>query len=145
VATLTLNRPTLFKRIKVRPPLVKPAPAPAQPTAAKLQEVEDQLLAAAMANHSNFDDAIESLLNDIDALPDSSAPRRASPLRHHRQLEAMEDLLLQAVMCSHPNRENAVERLLGDVVGDAAIDEQDEQRERAVFDREIDNDFDGMG
>lgn len=144
MATLTLSRPTIFKHIKVRPP-AKPAPArPTTPSAAKLQEVEDQLLAAAMANHLNFDDAVESLLAGLDALPETNAPRRASQLRHHRQIEQMEDVLLQAVMCSHPSRENAIDRLLGDVVGDAAIDEQDEQRERAEFDRGIDNDFDGM-
>ena len=142
MATLLLSRPTTFKRIKARPPAAK-AP-PVQPSNAKLQEVEDQLLAAAMANFSNLDDAIESLLSDIDALPQEDATRRANQLRHHHQVERMEDLLLQAVMCSHPNRENAVERLLGDFVGDAAIDEHDEARERADFDRKIDNDFDGL-
>ena len=121
------------------------AAAPAPISAAKLQEVEDRLLADAIAQHAQCDAALDGALDDIAVLSAELRRSRRRPLllRSATNLNRVEDLLLEAVVRSHPNRENALDRLLADVsADDRAAAEEDE---RARFDMQIDNDFDGMG
>jgi hypothetical protein len=150
VSTLTLDRPRATKtRNKTSSPKLSHSPRRLYarksntPSPAKLQELEDRLLAAALAHHPDSDRAIAHLLDDVEQLPAGHPTRQLTPLRRHHQLERMDDLLIQAMMRTHPNHDCAIDRLFADVVSDAST-EEDEQLERAIFDSQIDNDFDGM-
>ena len=150
MTTQTLERPQVVsKSIRRRSasfapaPAARSAPAPKKLSAAKLQEVEDRLLAATVAHHPNGDRALDRLLDDLERLPLDHPHRQLTPLRRHSQLERMDELLMHAVVESHPDRPVAIERLLADVVADAAMDD-DEHLDRLRFDMQVDNDFDGL-
>ena len=115
-------------------------------SSAVLAQVEERLLAAAVAHHPNSDTALEALLDDLDLMERSrSSTPRSLPAGEPSLNLRMEDLLLEAIVRTHPNRDAALDRLLSDACGDAALDCcHDETAERVQFDAAIDNDFDGM-
>ena len=144
-----LNLPSRAPKV-ARPKFVTVAP-PARPRkphdrASKLQEVEERLLADAIAAHPSCERAVSHLLSDLEKPGHVSAAKEArlTQLPHHSQVERIEDLLLEAIVRTHPNRGRAIDRLLGDVVGDAAIDDADTLAEHAAAEMTFDNDFDGM-
>src|SRR5688500_1602567 len=111
---------------------------------ARLQEVEERLLSQAMERHPGRERAVTHLLKDIEKPAGmTGALSRLTLSANVAQIERIEDLLLEAIVRTHPNAGNALNRLLGDVVGDAAID--DTEDEHALADMEFDNDFDGIG
>jgi hypothetical protein len=123
-----------------------PKPRRENATPAKLQEVEDRLIAGALAAHPGRERGVSHLLSDLEkpgAIAASVA--RLTQLPHAAQIDRIEDLLLEAIIHTHPNRGRAIDRLLGDVVGDAAIDDSDAFAQQAAADMDFDNDFDGLG
>ena len=123
---------------------------PQAPLPARLAEVEDRLLAAAVEHHPNRQRAIAHLLSDVER-PAALQPRRELPTANPSSTQRIEDLLLQAVLRTHPNRAHGINRLLGDVVGDAALDDDtasllhgEIEQELALSDTRTDTDFDGM-
>jgi hypothetical protein len=130
-------------------PAAAPAARPAadhleRPVAAKMENVEEQLLAAALEQYAADGEALDRALDDMAALSAELHRTRRRPLllRSTTNLNRIEDLLLGAVLRTHPNREQALDRLLADVI---VADDADEERARAEFDMGVDNDFDGMG
>jgi hypothetical protein len=123
VSTLTLDRPRATKtRNKTSSPKLSHSPRRLYarksntPSPAKLQELEDRLLAAALAHHPDSDRAIAHLLDDVEQLPAGHPTRQLTPLRRHHQLERMDDLLIQAMMRTHPNHDCAIDRLFAEIV-----------------------------
>ena len=112
---------------------------------AKLEEVENRLLAEAIEHHANIETALDGALDDMAVLSAELRRSRSRPLllRSATNLNRVEDLLLEAIVRAHPNREGALDRLLADVTDDEAVTAA-EVRERAEFDMGVDNDFDGM-
>ena len=146
-----LNLP--FRAPKVaRPKLITVSP-PVKPRkphdrAAKLAEVEERLLADAIAAHPSCERAVSHLLSDLEkpGRASTGANARLTQVPHHAQVERIEDLLLEAIVRTHPNRGRAIDRLLGDVVGDAAMDDADALADHhAAAEMSFDNDFDGLG
>ena len=139
-----------------RPLRARPLPAPVakrpaaaaghleRPNVLKLENVEEQLLAAALEQYAKDGEALDRALDDMAALSVEMHRCRRRPLllRSTTSLNRMEDLLLGAVLRTHPNRERALDQLLNEVV---PLDEGDEERARAEFDMQVDNDFDGLG
>jgi hypothetical protein len=123
-----------------------PAPLP-QPRIkpAKLEEVENRLLAEAMEHHAQVEAALDGALDDMAVLSAELRRSRRRPLllRSATNLNRVEDLLFEAIMQAHPNREGGLDRLLADVSDDddAALAIE---CAHAEFDMSIDNDFDGM-
>ncbi len=113
---------------------------------AKLEEVENRLLAEAIEHHAQVEAALDGALDDMAVLSAELRRSRRRPLllRSTTNLNRVEDLLLEAIVRAHPNREDALDRLLADVTGDETPVAA-EERARAEFDMTIDNDFDGMG
>jgi hypothetical protein len=143
VAVQTLpSRPRSTFRHRSAPARV--APQRCNPTPAKMQEVEEQLLAGAMAAHPGHNRGIAHLLSDVEKGVCSVAGQRLAQLPDAAQVERIEDLLMEAVMRTHPNRGRAIDRLLGDVVGDAAIDDTDSIASHMAAEMSFDNDFDGL-
>ena len=110
----------------------------------KLENVEEELLAAALEEYAKDGQALDRALDDMAALSAELHRSRRRPLllRSTTSLNRMEDLLLGAVLRTHPNRERALDRLLNEVV---PVDDVDEESARAEFDMRVDNDFDGLG
>jgi hypothetical protein len=111
---------------------------------ARIETIEEQLLAAAVDHHPRRERALDHLADDVAALSAEMERTRRGPLllRSTASLNRMEELLLEAVVRTHPNRGRALDRLLDDVAGDGAI----EPVPMAVIDPDfVDNDFDGMG
>ena len=127
-------------------PTASTAARPAQDIVnpAKLQEVEDRLLADAIEQHAHVEAALDGALDEMNGLSDELRHSRCGPLllRSTTNLNRVEDLLLEAILSAHPNREDALDRLLADVSDDEIAAARD--RARAEFDMAIDNDFDGM-
>jgi hypothetical protein len=112
-----------------------------------LERSEEGLLAAALAHHPHCAAALDALLDDVEQVDDATAAesRRVLPTGDVAREQRMEDLLLEAIVRTHPNRDAALDRLLADACGDAALEgSYDESAERAQFDQQIDNDFDGL-
>jgi hypothetical protein len=167
MATQTLARPKQFETInapirfavathrrRARSATALPMPSPTSTRRtrlnnAKLQEVEDALLASVMEHHPQHDEALERVLGELDALCGTVAAGRALLLRSSRDINRVEDLLLEAVIRTYPNRTRALDRLFDHIAADdACVDpenDQSELTERANFDMQIDNDFDGLG
>jgi hypothetical protein len=125
-------------------PKITPRRLEAHTMPARLQEVEERLLVQAMERHPGRERAITHLLKDIEKPAGmTGAISRLTQPTNTTQIERIEDLLLEAIVRTHPNGGNALDRLLGDVVGDAAID--DTEDEHALADMQFDNDFDGLG
>ena len=112
---------------------------------AKLEEVENRLLAEALEHHAQVEAALDGALDDMAVMSAELRRSRRRPLllRSATNLNRVEDLLFEAIMQAHPNGENGLDRLLADVSDDddsaLAV-----ERARAEFDMGIDNDFDGM-
>ena len=161
MSTQTITRPTTTRRtlrnhkpLHVAPaaragsrprPAEKPATATETVSPAKLEEVENRLLADAIEHHANVEAALDGALDDMTVLAAELRRSRRRPLllRSATNLHRVEDLLLQAIVRAHPNREDALDHLLADVTDDEAAVTA-EARERAAFDMGVDNDFDGM-
>lgn len=113
---------------------------------AKLEEVENRLLADAIEQHAQCDAALDGALEDMAVLSAELRRSRRRPLllRSATNLNRVEDLLLEAIVRTHPNRVDALDRLLADVSDDDTAAAA-EERARAAFDMSVDNDFDGMG
>ena len=121
----------------------KSAVASARIDPARIEQVEEQLLAAAIDHHPRRDGALDQLADDVSSLSAEVERSRRSPLllRSTASLNRMEDLLLEAVVRTHPNRERAMDRLLDDVAGD----DLSEPVPPALIDPTfVDQDFDGM-
>ena len=118
------------------PPRIKPA---------KLEEVENRLLAEAIEHHAQVEAALDGALDDMAVLSAELRRSRRRPLllRSATNLNRVEDLLLEAIVRSHPNREDALDRLLADVSEEEGAVAS--ERAWAEFDMGVDNDFDGMG
>jgi hypothetical protein len=114
---------------------------------ARLEEVEERLLAEAIEHHARVESALDGALDDMAVLSAEVHRSRRRPLllRSATNLNRVEDLLLEAIVRAHPNREDALDRLLADVGDDDDTMAAAEHRERAAFDMTVDNDFDGMG
>lgn len=112
---------------------------------AKLEDVENRLLADAIEQHAQCDAALDGALDDMAVLSAELRRSRRRPLllRSATNLHRVEDLLFEAVLRSHPNRGDALDRLLADV-SDHDTTATAEARARAEFDMTVDNDFDGM-
>jgi len=120
------------------------SPAPTESESikpAKLEEVENRLLAEELEHHAQVEAALDGALDDMAVLSAELRRSRRRPLllRSATNLNRVEDLLLEAIVRAHPNRENAIDRLLADVSDDPAGEVA-----RAEFEMGIDNDFDGM-
>jgi hypothetical protein len=128
-------------RSTVRPASSSPATSP-RINPAKLEEVENRLLAEAIEHHAQVEAALDGALDDMAVLSAELRRSRRRPLllRSTTNLNRVEDLLLEAIVRAHPNRENALDRLLADVSDDPTTDHAREE-----FDMGVDNDFDGMG
>ena len=130
------DRSTVRPTGPATPPRINPA---------KLEEVENRLLAEAIEHHAQVEAALDGALDDMAVLSAELRRSRRRPLllRSTTNLNRVEDLLLEAIVSAHPNRENALDRLLADVSeaddGTVAI-----ERAQAEFDMDVDNDFDGM-
>jgi acetyl/propionyl-CoA carboxylase alpha subunit len=105
---------------------------------ARLQEVEDRLLAKMIATHANREHALDRLLHDVLDERNLETTSRTLPLKGDacisRRLRRTEDLLVAAVIENHPNAEKAVDRLLEDLLP--------ERTDSSIG--EWDNDWDGM-
>ena len=154
MAIQTVARPNQSRRV-IKPvhraitnrgtirPAATAASAPVRIKPAKLEEVENRLLAEAIEHHAQVEAALDGALDDMAILSAELRRSRRRPLllRSTTNLNRVEDLLLEAIVRSHPNRENALDRLLADVSeADGVTDHA-----HAEFDMNIDNDFDGMG
>jgi hypothetical protein len=108
---------------------------------AKLEEVENRLIAEAIEHHAEVEAALDAALDDMASLSAELRRSRRRPLllRSTTNLHRVEDLLLEAIVRAHPNQENALDRLLADVSADETSDAA-----RAESELRIDNDFDGM-
>ena len=131
-------------RAVLRTPAQQPAAAAAAARIkpARLEEVENRLLAEAIEHHAQVEAALDGALDDMAVLSAELRRSRRRPLllRSATNLNRVEDLLLEAIVRAHPNRENALDRLLADVSeADGAADHA-----HTEFDMAIDNDFDGM-
>ena len=107
---------------------------------AKLEEVENRLIAEAIEHHAQVEAALDGALDDMAVLSAELRRSRRRPLllRSTTNLHRVEDLLLEAIVRAHPNREDALDRLLADVSADETSDTARPGLEM------IDNDFDGM-
>jgi hypothetical protein len=107
---------------------------------ARLQDIEDRLLAKMIATHGNRERALDRLLHDVLEPTHQPSTPRALPLQGDRcvskRLHQIEDLLLAAVIENHPNAERAMDRLCED------LDESDAGAPLAPA--AWDNDWDGM-
>ncbi len=123
-----------------RPAAPQPAPAKQRINPAKLEEVENRLIAEAIEHHAQVEAALDGALDDMAVLSAELRRSRRRPLllRSTTNLHRVEDLLLEAIVRAHPNREDALDRLLADVSADETSDPARPELER------IDNDFDGM-
>src|SRR5690348_4985132 len=105
---------------------------------ARLQEVEDRLLAKMIATHENREHALDRLLHDVLDETNVETTSRTLPLKGDAcistRLRRTEDLLVAAVIENHLNAERAVDRLLEDLFP--------ERTDSSVA--EWDNDWDGM-
>jgi hypothetical protein len=126
-------------------PVRPPAAAAETIHPAKLEAVEDRLLADAMDRHANVEAALDGALDDMAVLSAELRRSRCRPLllRSTTNLNRVEDLLLEAVVRTHPNGDAGLDRLLADVTLDETA-AHNEELARAEFDRAIDNDFDGL-
>ena len=108
---------------------------------AKLEEVEERLLADVLERHANAEAALDGALDDMTVLSAELSRSRRRPLllRSTTNLNRVEDLLLEAILRTHPNAEHALDRLLDDVNADDAPVEA-----VAAHAANVDNDFDGM-
>ena len=105
---------------------------------ARLQEVEDRLLAKMIATHENRERALDRLLHDVFEPSNEATSPRTLPLKGDacisRRLRQTEDLLVAAVIENHPNAERGLDRLMDDLFSaDASTPEFS-----------WDNDWDGM-
>ena len=131
----------------LRPRITESKPAETETiNPARLEEVENRLLAEAIEHHAQVEAALDGALDDMAVLSAELRRSRRRPLllRSTTNLNRVEDLLLEAIVRAHPNREDALDRLLADVSDEESVTAI-EARERAEFDMTIDNDFDGMG
>ena len=116
--------------------------------AAKLEEVEDRLIADALDAHPHLDTALDGALDDMAAMLTAELHgSRRGPLllRSTRDLNRVEDLLLDAIVRAHPNREHALDHLLDDIAPlEVVAAAETAERTAARFDMQVDNDFDGM-
>jgi hypothetical protein len=147
VAIQTLERPQLARPRIRRPVQLNVGRKPVlrdNPTPAKMQEVEDRLLASAIAQHPGRERAFTHLLSAVERDAVVGATSRSSMLTASpAHTQTMEDLLFEAIVRTHRNCEDGLNRLLGDVVGDAAIDDTEES-DAALSEMRVDNDFDGL-
>lgn len=104
----------------------------------ELKRIEDALLESLLDTHTNRDNALDRLLDDMTRV---EADERVTAERSSRTLAApskkarIEELLVAAVLDNHPNRSNAIDRIFADL----SIEE-----EAARHDMSVDNDFDGL-
>ena len=150
MAVQTIARPNQSRRV-IKPvhrsianrSAVRTSASPAAETIspAKLEEVENRLLAEALEHHAQVESALDGALDDMAVLSAELRRSRRRPLllRSTTNLNRVEDLLLEAIVRAHPNREDALDRLLADV-----SDDPSNEVARAEFEMGIDNDFDGM-
>ena len=105
---------------------------------ARLQEVEDRLLAKMVATHENRERALDRLLHDVLDESNVATSPRTLPLKGDacisRRLRRTEDLLVAAVIKNHPNAERGLDRLMDDLLLD----------DSTVPELRWDNDWDGM-
>ena len=149
LSTLVRRRRTEKQISKDRPRMEAPQrhaneQPPQRTDAARIETIEEQLLAAALDHHPRRERALDQLADDVAALSAEMERTRRGPLllRSTASLNRMEEMLLEAVVRTHPNRGRALDRLLDDIAGDGII----EPVPMAVIDPDfVDNDFDGMG
>jgi hypothetical protein len=111
----------------------------------ELKRIEDALLDALLDHHVNRDNALDRLLDDMNALEKKSAAEpksRSSRSAAEKSFEVgkaarIEELLVAAVLDNHPNRNQALDRILADI---NIVDDE----EIARFDMQVDSDFDGL-
>lgn len=105
---------------------------------ARLQEVEDRLLAKMIATHANREEALDRLLHDVLDESNAETTARTLPLKGDacisQRLRRTEDLLVAAIIENHPNAERGIDRMLEDL-----FPAEDESATRGW-----DNDWDGM-
>jgi hypothetical protein len=86
---------------------------------ARLQDVEDRLLAKMVATHENRERALDRLLHDVLDESNTDTTPRALPFKGDacisRRLRRTEDLLVAAVIENHPNAERGLDRLIDDL------------------------------
>ncbi len=86
---------------------------------ARLQEVEDRLLAKLIATHANREHALDRLLHDVLDESNAETTARALPLKGDgcisKRLHRTEDLLVAAIIENHPNAERGIDRMLEDL------------------------------
>ena len=86
---------------------------------ARLQEVEDRLLARMIATHENREHALDRLLHDVLDERNVETGARTLPLKGDacisKRLRRTEDLLVAAVIENHPNAERGLDRLMDDL------------------------------
>jgi len=113
-------------------------------SAAKLEEVEERLLAAAIEKHPRSAAAIDRLNEDAQALTAAVDESRRTPLllRSTANLNRMEELMLEAVVRTHANRDRALDRLLDDIADDATM--PTDWIPAPLGEHFVDNDYDGM-
>ena len=110
----------------------------------ELKRIEDALLDALLDHHTNRDNALDRLLDDMDRLDPDRVPattgrgglpaeEKATGVRKAR----IEELLVAAVLDNHPNRNAALDRILDDI-------EVVSERQIAQYEMQFDNDFDGL-
>jgi hypothetical protein len=105
---------------------------------ARLQEVEDRLLAKMIATHENREHALDRLLHDVLDESNAETASRTLPLKGaaciSKRLHRTEDLLVAAVIENHPNAARGLDRLMEDLY----------PADIATPACEWDNDWDGM-
>ncbi len=86
---------------------------------ARLQEVEDRLLAKLIATHANREHALDRLLHDVLDESNAETTARALPLKGDgcisKRLHRTEDLLVAAIIENHPSAERGIDRMLEDL------------------------------
>ena len=142
MSTQTVRHPNhaarvVRREVKQQPPAAPRRAAHLEPSLsrdARMQEVEDRLLARVIETHPHRDEALDRLMYDLLGVDADSGGRTlmvrpcVSSVARLRRVEA---LLVAATVDNHPNRERALDRLIDDLF--------------PSDDQTWDNDWDGMG